>query len=60
MEEEILTKAELAKLLKVTQRTIDRLRTEGLPCFKVGNAVRFNRKKVLKWFEEQEKNKPKN
>jgi excisionase family DNA binding protein len=55
MEEEILTKEELATYLKVTPRTIDRLRKTGLPSFKVGDSVRFKKDEVLKWLEEQNK-----
>lgn len=53
MEDEVLTKGELAKLLKVTERTIDNLRKEGMPYFKVGVNVRFNRSKVLDWLEQR-------
>jgi len=52
MEEEILTKKELAKLLKVTVRTIDRLRGEGMPSFKVGNQVRFDKEDVKDWLKK--------
>jgi excisionase family DNA binding protein len=55
MDDEVLTKEELAKLLKTTVRTVDRLRTEGMPFFRIGNMVRFNKAKVLAWLEEQEK-----
>jgi len=55
MKDEILTREELSKLLKVTERTIDRLRKEGLPWFKVGVNVRFNKEKVLKWLEQKNK-----
>jgi len=56
-EDEILTKEELSKLLKVGIRTIDRMRDEGMPYFKIGTAVRFRKEKVLQWIEE---NQPKN
>lgn len=52
--DEILTKGELAKLLKVTVRTVDRLRNEGLPSFKVGNLVRFDKNDVKKWLKSQQ------
>jgi excisionase family DNA binding protein len=52
MVEEILTKEELASYLKVTERTIDRLRKKGMPFFKVGDTVRFKKDAVLKWLEE--------
>ena len=46
-EDEILTKEELSKLLKVTERTIDRMRDEGMPYFKIGSNVRFFKEKVM-------------
>jgi len=55
MEEDILTKSELAEILKVTEKTIDRLRTKGMPSFKVGTKVRFNKAKVVEWLENQGK-----
>lgn len=59
MPSDILTKEELAELLQVTVRTIDNLRKKGMPFFKVGDKVRFNKEKVLKWLEEQESNSSK-
>ncbi len=50
--EEILTKEELATYLKVTERTIDRLRKKGMPFLKVGDSVRFKKDAILKWLEE--------
>jgi excisionase family DNA binding protein len=55
MEEDILTKSELAEILKVTEKTIDRLRTKGMPSFKVGTKVRFKKAKVIEWLENQGK-----
>jgi len=52
MSDEILTKKELAELLKVTEKTIDNLRKKGLPCFKVGNNIRFDKNKVLEWLQK--------
>lgn len=55
MEKEILTKQQLAELLQVTERTIDRLREEGMPFFKVGKVIRFEREEVLKWLKDNDK-----
>lgn len=55
MEEQVMTKEELATFLKVTQRTIDRLRKEGMPFFKVGTNIRFDKEEVLNWLKENEK-----
>jgi len=54
-EDEVLTKEELAKFLKVTERTVDKMRDKGMPYFKIGTNVRFRKEKVLKWLEEQSK-----
>lgn len=56
LEEDILTKEDLAKLLKVTVRTIDRLRKEGLPFLKVGNQIRFDKSDVINWLKKNGKN----
>jgi excisionase family DNA binding protein len=57
MEGEVLTRSELAKLLKVTDRTIDNLRKEGMPFFRVGVNIRFNKVKVLDWLEQRSQRK---
>ena len=54
--EEILTREQLAKLLQVTEKTVDRLRKEGMPFFKVGANIRFDKEEVLKWLRENGKN----
>lgn len=56
MNEEFLTKSELAKFLKVSERTIDRMREKGLPSFKLGSNVRFEKESVLKWLNENKHN----
>ena len=53
-EDEVLTKEGIAKLLKVTERTIDKMREKGMPSFKVGTKVRFRKEKVIQWLEERE------
>ena len=54
--EDILTREQLAKILQVTEKTIDRLRKEGMPFFKVGANIRFEKEAVLKWLKENGKN----
>lgn len=54
--EEIFTREQLAKFLQVTERTIDRLRKEGMPFFKIGTNIRFEKEAVLKWLKENDKN----
>ena len=54
MPEEILTVREVADFLKVTERTIYRLATEGqIPSFKVGGSWRFQRSDLIQWMNEQ-------
>ena len=48
-----LTKEEIAKLLQVSQRTIDSLRQKGLPYFNVGRSVRFDKDDVVTWLRRQ-------
>ncbi|HEB94385.1 MAG TPA: DNA-binding protein [Gammaproteobacteria bacterium] len=58
MESDILTIKEVAGYLKVNERTIYRLVNKGdIPAFKVGNAWRFERDKIVLWMEEQSKQK---
>ena len=49
MDGEFLTKAETAKLLKVSEVTIDRWRKDGLPCIKVNRKTLFEKDAVVKW-----------
>jgi excisionase family DNA binding protein len=54
MPDEILTVREVAEFLKVTERTIYRLASEGqIPSFKVGGSWRFRRADLVKWMAEQ-------
>ncbi|MFC1351110.1 MAG: helix-turn-helix domain-containing protein [gamma proteobacterium symbiont of Clathrolucina costata] len=56
MESEILTIKDVAGYLKVNERTIYRLANKGdIPAFKVGNAWRFEREKIVQWMSEQAK-----
>ncbi|OPY58481.1 MAG: Helix-turn-helix domain protein [Pelotomaculum sp. PtaU1.Bin035] len=52
MENELLTKEELSRFLKISIPTIDRWRQEGMPCKKMGRLVRFEKKRVLEWIKE--------
>lgn len=54
--DEYLTKSEIARLLKVSEVTIDRWRKEGLPSIKVKRKVLFNPDEVEKWLKEKSKN----
>ena len=49
-----LTKEDVAKLLRVSERTIDQLRkTQGLPYFNVGRSIRFDVKDIEVWLRNQ-------
>jgi excisionase family DNA binding protein len=52
----IIDKKELSEKLKISERTIDRLRTkkkDPLPSFKLGGLVRFYEDKVNNWLFNQ-------
>ena len=55
MDDEILTKEELADYLRISIRTIDRLMKEGMPYLKIRGTVRFEKKKVFSWLEMNKK-----
>ena len=47
---ELLTPAELARMLRVDRRTVyRRCMKEGWPCLKIGAQLRFNPQEVLRW-----------
>jgi len=46
----LLTKAELATLLKVSQRSIQRRIAEGMPYERIGRSIRFDLSTVSAWF----------
>ena len=48
----VLTKSQVAQLLKVSPRTIDYWRSNyGLPTVKIGQVCRFHPDLVLDWFD---------
>lgn len=48
----VMTKREIARLLRVSERTIDTWRKMfGLPMRKVGQVCRFDEEEVLAWFQ---------
>lgn len=50
---EYLTKTEIAKLLKVSESTIDRWRKEGMPSIKIQRKVLFNQDEVEQWLNSK-------
>lgn len=57
MSKEYITLMELAKFLKISRSTIDRWRKEGMPCYKIGNGVRFVEPEVTEWIQRHKSHK---
>lgn len=54
MSEELATRQELAKMMRVSVRTIDAMRAAGMPCVTWGRRlVRFRPSEAMAWAEEQ-------
>ena len=49
-----MTEVELAEYLKVSTKTIQRLRRKGLPFAKMMGTVRYKKASVDKWMQELE------
>ena len=57
MTDDILTLKEVAKYLKLAEKTAYRLAAEGkLPGFKVGGSWRFKQEDIGQWIEQQKYN----
>ena len=49
---EVMGKRDVAEFLKVSQRTVDLWRERyGLPAFRLGAVIRFDRGAVWEWFQ---------
>jgi predicted DNA-binding transcriptional regulator AlpA len=65
---EILTVKEVAKMLRISERSVYELckarapsgdvREHPLPCFRMGASVRFIRKDVEEWIDKLVENRP--
>ena len=56
MIDKILTLKEVAKHLRLAEKTVYRLVAEGeLPGFKVGGSWRFTKKDINRWIEKKKK-----
>lgn len=54
--DEILTLKEVAKYLKLAEKTAYRLAAEGkIPGFKVGGSWRFKKEDIINWIEDRKK-----
>ena len=53
---ELITKKELSEILKVTERTIDKWRTNlNLPFYKFGKEIKFKLIEIEEWAKERGK-----
>ena len=58
-ESDIMTILEVAKYLKVAERTVYRLAAaKKVPAFKVGGAWRFSRREIDQWIRRQSSDMP--
>lgn len=55
LSDELLTKVEMAKFLKIAEVTLDKWRKEGLPAIKVNRKVLFDKAKVMEWINNKSK-----
>lgn len=55
MDDELLTKAEMAKFLKIAEVTLDTWRKEGLPTIKFKRKVLFDKAAVMEWLNSKSK-----
>jgi excisionase family DNA binding protein len=55
LDDELLTKAEMAKCLKIAEVTLDKWRKEGLPAIKVSRKVLFSKAAVMEWINQKSK-----
>lgn len=51
--DKLMTRKDLAAFLRVTTRTVDNLRAEGLPTIMVGASPRFDIEQVKSWLKEK-------
>ena len=48
---EVLTTEEVAGFLKVSPSTVKRMVRAGMPCFRIGRAVRFRKDRIQSYLE---------
>ena len=53
----LMDKKDLALKLKISEATIDRWRTKGLPHIKLEKIIRFDWDEVETWIQERNENK---
>jgi excisionase family DNA binding protein len=52
---EFKTKKEIAEELKCSEKTVDRLRKEGLPSYNLGGKLLFEKQEVFDWIIKNKK-----
>lgn len=53
---ELVTRQELAEIMRVSVRTVDAMRHDGMPCVTWGRRlVRFRVQEALQWAEDQQR-----
>jgi len=61
VERRLMTRAEVAQLLRIPEQTLRNWRARGIDGprgFKVGKAVRYRREEVDRWVAQQEASEP--
>jgi excisionase family DNA binding protein len=49
-----LTVSDVASLLNISERQVDKLAAEGrIPCFKIGNSIRFDPGALVAWLQQK-------
>ena len=56
MDLNLVTKKELADSLRCSERTIDRMRREGLPSYNMGK-IMFDKQEAIEWIKNNRKEK---
>lgn len=51
---DILNAKEACEFLSISRTKLYELKKEGLPYYKIGKAIRFNRKDILEWLKKYE------
>lgn len=55
----LLTSKDLEEWLNVSRHAIIKYRSEGMPFLRVGGSVRFEKEKIQKWIDDQQKSEAK-
>ncbi|MCX6290892.1 MAG: helix-turn-helix domain-containing protein [Bacteroidetes bacterium] len=54
LEKELLTMNEVLALLKISKATLDRRRSEGMPCTKKGKKIYFKKTEISNWLNKKD------